>query len=190
MKYTEEQIEQYFSDYIVSNKDAIKSRLRFLLDIWKQQDDQLIAPDVWYCFEEARHAFMMGNFVASIIMSSVTMERHLARLLGLPYFKPVDEKTSLEGVGEKVIKSAKEKGIIDDDLKKKLLDLNKLRADFVHGIDSNVHQRPQKKDSIINAFMWTEPTIHTKEIERNAKKSIKILFEAMGKLHYTKLNYY
>jgi hypothetical protein len=131
MKYTEEQIEQYFSDYIASNKDAIKSRLRFLLDIWEQQADQLITPDVWYCFEEARHAFMMGDFVASIIMSSVTMERYLASLLGLPYFKPVDEKTSLEGVGEKVIKSAKEKDIIDDDLKKKLLKLNKMRSDLV-----------------------------------------------------------
>ena len=190
MKYTEKQIEQYFSDYIDSNKDAIKSRLRFLLDIWKQQDDQLIATDVWYCFEEARHAFMMGDFVASIIMSSVTMERYLASLLGLPYFKPVDEKTSLEGVGKRVIKSARKKNIIDDDLKKKLLKLNKMRTDFVHGIDSNVHQRPQKKNSIVNTFMWTEPTIHYKEIERKAKESIKILFEAMKKLHYTKLNYY
>lgn len=61
--------------------------------------------------------------------------------------------------------------------------------DFVHGIDSKVHKRPQKKDSIENTFMWTELT-YAKEIEKNAKKSIIILFEAMDKLHYAKLSYY
>ena len=188
MQYTEEQIEQYINDYMLVNKEGIKSRLRFLLDNWKEKD-QLLAPDVWYCLEEARHAFMMGDFIASIILSAVTIERHLARLLGLPFHSPVDEKTSFEGIGVKIIKSAKKNGIIDDDLNKKLLELNKMRNDFVHGINSETHKRPQKKYPIENTFMWTEPT-YSKEIEKNAKKSITILFEAMDKLHYTQLSYY
>lgn len=188
MQYTEEQIEQYLSDYILANKKDIKKRLRFLIDNWKIED-QVTSPDVSYCLEEAKHAFRMGCFVASIIMSAVTIERHLARLLGLPFHAPVDEKTSLEGVGEKVIKSAKQKKIIDENLSKKLLLLNKMRNDFVHGINSEEHKRPQKKDPIRNTFMWTyQPD--AKEIKKNAEKSIKILFEAMEKLHYTKLSYY
>jgi len=190
MQYTETQIDEYITDYMLSNKEAIKSRLRFLLDNYDDEDqDYLSWPDVFYCFEEARHAFMMGDFVASIIMCAVTIERQLAKLLGLPYINPVDKKVSLKGVGERVIKSAKEKGIIDDDLRVKLLELNKLRSDFVHGIDSLVHKRPQNQDPIKNTFMWIEPG-YTKEIEEDAKKAILILFETRKKLHYSRLNYY
>lgn len=191
MQYTQAQIDQYWADYVQSNEFSIKERLRFLLDNYNpDNDDYLSPPDVYYCFEEARHAFIMGNFVASIIMCAVTIERHLARLLGLPYHNPVDEKTSLEGIGRKIIKTAKEKGIIDEKLESKLLELNTLRNDFAHGIDSSVHKRPQKQDLIKNGFMWTEASVLQNEIEDNAKKAIKILFEAREKLHYSKLNYY
>ena len=191
MQYTQAQIDEYWADYVQSNEEVVKERLRFLLDNYNpENEDYLSPPDVNYCFEEARHAFMVGDFVASIIMCAVTTERHLARLLGLPYHNPVDEQISLEGVGEKIIKTAKEKEIIDEDLEDKLLELNTLRNDFVHGIDSSVHKRPQKQDSIENAFMWTEPNISQNEIEENAKKAIKILFEAREKLHYSKLKYY
>ena len=102
MQYTQSQIDQCLADYMQSNGDAIKERLCFLLDNYNpENDDYLSSPDIHYCFEEARHAFMMGDFVASIIMCAVTIERHLARLLGLPYYNPVDEKMSLEGVGER-----------------------------------------------------------------------------------------
>lgn len=188
MQYTEKQIEQYLLDYLKVNKEGIKNRLRFLLENWKIED-QVISPDVYYCLEEAKHSFMMGDFVASIIMCAVTIERHLSRLLSLPFHAPADEKASLEFVGKKIIESAKEKSVIDNDLKKKLLELNKMRNDFVHGIDSEAHKRPQKKDPIENTFMWTEPT-YAKEIEKNAKKAITILFEAMNKLHYSRLSYY
>jgi len=191
MQYTQAQIDQYWTDYVQSNEEWIKERLCFLLDNYNpENEDYLSPPDVYYCFEEARHAFMVGDFVASIVMSAVTIERQLSRLLGLPYHNPVDEKISLEGVGEKIIKTAKEKGIIDEELKDKLLELNTLRNDFVHGIDSSVHKRPQKQDSIKNAFMWTEPNVLQNEIEENAKKAIKILFEAREKLHYSKLKNY
>ena len=110
MQYTQAQIDQYWTDYVKSNEDDVKNRLRFLLDNYNpENDDYLSAPDVHFCFEEARHAFLMGDFVASIIMCAVTIERQLAKLLGLPYHNPADEKTSFDGVGEKVIKSAKEK---------------------------------------------------------------------------------
>ena len=80
MQYTEKQIEQYLLDYLKVNKEGIKNRLRFLLENWKIED-QVISPDVYYCLEEAKHSFMMGDFVASIIMCAVTIERHLSRLL-------------------------------------------------------------------------------------------------------------
>jgi len=38
--------------------------------------------------------------------------------------------------------------------------------------------------------MWTEPNVLQNEIEENAKKAIKILFEAQEKLHYSKLSYF
>lgn len=191
MRYTQAQIDQYWADYVQNNEEAIKDRLRFLLDNYNtKNEDYLSPPDVNYCFEEARHAFMMGDFVASIIMCAVTIERQLAKLLGLPYHNPVDEKISLAGVGEKIIKTAKEKGVIDEELKNKLLELNTLRNDFVHGLDSSVHKRPQKQDSVKNSFMWAEPNVLQNEIENNAKKAIKILFEAHDKLHYSKLSYY
>ena len=61
MQYTEKQIDEYLLAYIRSNSDAIKERLRFLLEL-HEDEDRLIPPDVWYCFEEARHTFMMGDF--------------------------------------------------------------------------------------------------------------------------------
>lgn len=191
MRYTQAEIDQYWNDYTQSNEKAVKERLHFLLDNYNpENEDYLSPPDVNYCFEEARHAFMVGDFVASIIMCAVTIERQLAKLLGLPYHNPVDEKTSLEGTGEKIIKTAKAKEIIDEKLESKLLELNTLRNDFVHGLDSSVHKRPQKQDSMKNAFMWTEPNVLQNEIEENAKKAIKTLFEAREKLHYSKLKYY
>ncbi len=191
MQYTQAQIDQYWMDYVQNTEEAVKERLRFLLDNYNpENEDYLSPPDVHCCFEESHHAFMMGDFVASIIMCAVTIERQLARLLGLPYHNPADEKISIAGVGEKIIKTSKEKGIIDEKLESNLLELNTLRNDFVHGIDSTVHKRPQKQDSIKNAFVWTEPNILQNEIEENAKKAIKILFEAREKLHYSKLRYY
>ncbi|HQG57889.1 MAG TPA: hypothetical protein PLX79_02835 [Candidatus Dojkabacteria bacterium] len=195
MHYTQAQIDQYWKDYIQSNEKELKERLRFLLDNYNPENkDYLSSPDVYYCFEEARHAFMMGDFVASIIMCAVTIERQLAKLLDLPYRNPVDEETAKTKTGWKILEAAKNKQIIDQDLFEKLVTLFDLRNEFVHGISKEnttdkKGTRPQFKDSIKNAFVWTDPS-YAKEIEENAKKAIKILFEAHDKLHYSKLNYY
>jgi len=50
-------------------------------------------------------------------------------------------------LGKNLLKLPKKKGIIDEVLKDKLLELNTLRDDFVHRIDSTVHKRPQKQNS-------------------------------------------
>jgi hypothetical protein len=176
-------------DYFQSKLEAIKERPALLLERY-DEEDQLIPPDVWFCFEEARHTIMMGDFVACIIMCAVTVERHLAKLLEMPYYAPADERSALIETGEKLIKIAKAKRIIDGDLETKLLELNKLQNDFVHGIDSHVHARPQTNDPIKNAFMWTEKSILDSEIEHNARKAVKTLFEARKRLHYSRLNYY
>lgn len=195
MHYTQAQIDQYWKDYIQSNEKELKERLRFLLDNYNPENkDYLSSPDVYYCFEEARHAFMMGDFVASIIMCAITIERQLAKLLDLPYRNPVDEETAKTKTGWKILEAAKNKQIIDQDLFEKLVTLFDLRNEFVHGISKEnttdkKGTRPQFKDSIKNAFVWTDPS-YAKEIEENAKKAIKILFEAHDKLHYSKLNYY
>jgi len=189
MKCGDEDIEAYSKDYFQSNKEAIKERLAFLLELY-EEEDQLIPPDVLYCFEEARHTFMMDDFVACIILCAVTIERHLAKLLEMPYYSPTDERSALTATGEKLIKTAKAKRIIDGDLEKNLLELNKLRNDFVHGIDSQVHARPQTTDPIKHAFMWTEKTVLAAEIENSARKAVRTLFEARKKLHYSRLNYY
>lgn len=190
MYYSESQINDYITDYLQTNTELIKSRLRFLLDNSNPDNpDNFFPPAVNYCFEEARHTFMMGDFVACIIMCAVTIERQLSNLLSLPYYDPVDEKLSLEGVGEKIIKSARNKGIINEDLEKKILELNSMRNDFVHGIDSSKHKRPQKQDSIENALMWVDSSF-SEEIENYAKTAIKIMFEVLNKLHYSKLNYF
>lgn len=87
-------------------------------------------------------------------------------------------------------KTARDKGIIDEALQEKLLELNRMRSDFVHGLDSSVHTRPQAKDPLTNAFMWTKRAVMTAEIETRAKRALEILFKAERKLHYSKLNYY
>ena len=189
MQYNYEDIETYLQDYFQSNKEAIKERLVFLLELY-DDEDQLIPPDVWFCFEEARHTFLMGDFVSCIIMCAVTIERYLAKLLEMPYYAPTDEKSAITATGEKLIKTARAKGIIDDELETKLLELNKQRNDFVHGIDSQVHARPQINDPVKNAFMWTENSVFTAKIGNNAQKAVKTLFEARKKLHYSRLNYY
>ena len=56
MPSTEKQIDECLQAYFSSNSDAIKNRLRFLLEL-HEDEDQLLLPDVWYCFEEARHTY-------------------------------------------------------------------------------------------------------------------------------------
>lgn len=189
MKYTEKQLNEYLQEYIHSNYEAIKERLKFLLEQY-EDEDRLIPTAVWYCFEEARHTFMMGDYVASIIMCAVTVERHLAKLLELPYHAPTDEESAQTAIGKRLINIAPKKKIIDKELQEKLLQLNKMRSDFVHGLDSSVHKRPQSKDPITNTFMWTEPTVMINEIETKAKRALEILFETEKKLHYSRLDYY
>lgn len=196
MKYTTAQFDKYWADYVsTANKKAIKSRLRFLIENYNpENDDYVSTPDVYYCFDEAKHTFMMGDFVACIIMCAVTLERQLAKLLDLPYQNPVDEKTAKNKTGWSILHSAKENKIIDQDLFGKLETLFDLRNEFVHGISKEnptdkKGTRPQAKDPMRNTFMWTDPS-KAKEIEENAKEAIKILFQAREKLHYSKLNYY
>lgn len=189
MPYSERDIETYLNDYFQSNREAIKERLAFLQEL-HEDEDRLIPPDVWYCFEEARHTFMMGDYVTSTIMCAVTVERHLAKLLELPCHLPTDEESALAATGKRLIDTAKDKGIIDESLQEKILDLNRMRSDFVHGLDSSAHTRPQAKDPMTNAFMWTKRAVMTAEIEEKAKRALEILFEAERKLHYSRLNYY
>jgi len=77
MQYTEKQIDEYLKAYFSSpacaythadrNSEAIKpacalhadrDRLRFFLELHEDKDRR-IPPDVWCCFEEAHHSFMM-----------------------------------------------------------------------------------------------------------------------------------
>ena len=44
MKCGDEDIEAYLQDYFQSNKEAIKERLAFLLELY-DEEDQLIPPD-------------------------------------------------------------------------------------------------------------------------------------------------
>ena len=123
-------------------------------------------------------------------MCAVTVKRHLANLLELPYHSPTDEESARVATGKRLIDTAKDKGIIDESLQEKLLKPNRIRSDFVHGLDSSVHTRPQAKDPMTNAFMWTERAVMTAEIEEKAKRALEILFETERKLHYSSLNYY
>ncbi len=133
MKYTKTQIDEYFSDYIKANEQAIKSRLEFLLEHYTEQD-QVISPDVYYCFKEARHTYMMGDFVACIIMCAVVLERRLAKLLEFPVYDPTDEKSALSETGYKILKPAFEKNIINQKMFKELEKLFELRNNYVHGV--------------------------------------------------------
>ena len=103
MKYTKSQIDEYFSDYMKANEQAIKSRLEFLIKHYKEQD-QVISPDVYYCFEEAKHTYMMGDFVACIIMCAVVIERRLAKLLEYPVYDPIDKNSAVSETGYKILK--------------------------------------------------------------------------------------
>lgn len=193
MKYTKSQIDEYFSDYMKANEQAIKSRLEFLLEHYTEQD-QVISPDVWYCFEEARHTYMMGDFVACIIMCAVVIERHLAKSLEFPYYKPTDENSALFETGYKILKPAFENNIINNELFEELQKLFELRNNYVHGVSKENPKnkkgtRPQMKDPIKHAFVWTDQD-YGKELEEDAQFAIKTLFRVWEKLHYSKLNYY
>ena len=193
MKYTKSQIDEYFSDYMKVNEQAIKSRLEFLLEQYTEQD-QVVSPDVWYCFEEARHTFLMGDFVACIIMCAVVIERRLAKLLELPYYEPTDKNSALNGTGYKILKPAFDKKIINQELFEELEKLFELRNNYVHGISNeNLKDkkgtRPQMKDPIKHAFVWTDQN-YGKELEDDAQFAIKTLFRVWEELHYSKLNYY
>jgi hypothetical protein len=192
MSYNKQQIDEYFRDYMQANEEEIKSRLEFLLDNFATQD-QLLSADVLYCFEEARHTYMMGDFVACIIMCAVVIERRLANLLEFPYPRPTDQKTALNDTGYKVLESALKNSIINQNLFDDLEKLFELRNNYVHGVSKENPKdkkgtRPQMKDPIKHNFVWTEN--YGKELEKDAQIAIKILFKAWDSLHYSKLDYY
>ena len=192
MKYTKQQIDEYFREYITENEEEIKSRLEFLLKNYKEQD-QVVSPDVSYCFEEVRHTYMMGDFVACIIMCAVVIERRLAKLLEFPYYDPTDEKTATHDTGYKILQSALENNVINQDLFDELKKIFELRNNYVHGVSKeNLNNkkgtRPQIKDPIKHVFVWTQN--YGKEIEKDAQMAIKVLFRVWNELHYSKLDYY
>ncbi|MFC1682892.1 hypothetical protein ACFL0G_01620 [Candidatus Zixiibacteriota bacterium] len=84
----------------------------------------------------------MGDYVASIVMCAITVERHLTKLLELPYHASTDETSAQTATEKRLIDTAKNRRIINEALQKKLLELNRMRSDFVHGLDSIVHTRP------------------------------------------------
>lgn len=157
MKYTNKQIDEYFRKYIKENEKEIKSRLEYLIKNYTEQD-QVISPDVYYCFEEAKHTYIMGDFVACIIMCAVVIERRLAKLLEFPYYDPTDEKTAINETGYKILQSALENNIINQDLFDELVKLFELRNNYVHGVSKDNQNdrkgtRPQMKDPIKHAFV-------------------------------------
>lgn len=193
MKYTKSQIDEYFSDYMKANEQAIKSRLEFLIKHYKEQD-QVISPDVYYCFEEAKHTYMMGDFVACIIMCAVVIERRLAKLLEYPVYDPIDKNSAVSETGYKILKPAFENNIINNELFEELQKLFELRNNYVHGVSKENPKdkkgtRPQMKDPIKHAFVWTDQD-YGKELEDDAQFAIKTLFRVWEELHYSKLNYY
>ena len=193
MKYTKSQIDEYFSDYMKANEQAIKSRLEFLIKHYKEQD-QVISPDVYYCFEEAKHTYMMGDFVACIIMCAVVIERRLAKLLEYPVYDPIDKNSAVSETGYKILKPAFKNNIINQELFRELEKLFELRNNYVHGVSKENPKnkkgtRPQMKDPIKHAFVWTDQD-YGKELEDDAQFAIKTLFRVWEELHYSKLNYY
>ena len=56
---------------------------------------------------------MMGDYVASMIMCAITVERHLPKLLELPYYAPTDKESARAATGNRRINTAKDNGIID-----------------------------------------------------------------------------
>ena len=56
MQYTEKQVDEFLQAYFRSNSDAIKDYLRFLMEL-HEDEDRIILPDIWYCFEATRHKY-------------------------------------------------------------------------------------------------------------------------------------
>ncbi len=177
--------EKNFIDYVkkhnaVNLKDCIK-RLEFLVENFNDSIDFIGPVDVWFCFEEARHSFMVGNFVATIVMCSITIERWLSFLLSIPFYdysgKEKQQKISDKETLGKLNKYVHKIGLINDSLFGSIERLNELRTNFVHGIDHKTHSRPQQGK--MSKFTIMEPSnlgLNVTSLQQDAEEAILILF--------------
>lgn len=184
------QAQEYLNIYWDSNKDSIIDRLTFLIKEFDGLPDYLGPADIWYYFEEARHTFMMGDFIASIILSACTIELWMSNLLEIPFYSPRGSVIEIHEYSfKKLVDCCANKRLIDNDEKRSLYILNKLRTFYVHGKDIDnkfVYKRESKKrvkfwNSKLLANYW-----RIKSVENDAKKSIKILFKFYRNHNYLK----
>jgi len=181
---------KYLDDYWVANKDNITPRLVFLLQKYENMPDYAGPSDIYYYFEEARHTFMMGDFVASIIMCACTIELWMSHLLKIPYYQPrgtaneFDEKTF-----EKLLDCCVAKGFISTDENKKLKKLMNMRTFYVHGKDVS-KEKGCKRESKEKSKFWSSPELQrhygVKSIGQDAQEAIEILFSFYKEHHYSK----
>ncbi len=188
INYTK-QAKDYLDIYWKTNKEYIEDRLIFLLKEFESTPDYAGPADIWYYFEEARHTFMMGDFVSSIILSACTIELWMAHLLKIPYYQPRGSVwESDEGTYTKLLDSCLSRNIIAKDEYKHLRKLNELRTFYVHGKDIS-ESLGNKRESRKKSKFWGSPMLidyyGVKPIERDARYPIRILFQFYKNHHYS-----
>lgn len=182
------QVENYLKVYWNSNKNNIIERLNFLLKEFENMPDYVGPTDIWYYFEEARHTFMMGDFIASIIVSASTIELWMSWLLKIPFYTPRGKSIEFdEFTFGRLLKTCISKKIINKQEESNLKKLNNLRTFYVHGKD--VLEKPgYKRESKSKSKFWGSEILqnyyNVDSIEKDAKDAIKILFEFYRNHHY------
>jgi len=182
--------ENYLDAYWRVNKKDIKRRLVFLLGEFEGMPDYAGPADIWYYFEEARHTFMMGDFIGSIILSVCAIELWMAYLLRIPYYQ---SRGTIEEFDEftfgKLVKSCVSKKIISDREEKALVKLNNLRTFYVHGKDvfeDSGNKRESKEKSKFWGSKILQSHFRVKSIEQDAQYAIRTLFYFYRNHHYSK----
>jgi hypothetical protein len=174
----ERKYKESLQDYFKRNFDAICRRLKFLDKKAEDLSDFISPLDIIFCFEEAKHCFMMGDFTASIAMCAITIERWLAHILELPYYAPVDEESSEKDTLGKLNKKAYDIQMINRKTYNEVLLLKNLRTEHFHGIDPQTHKRPKNKKRHLKFSIENPQELGAdiSSLEKDAKKAIGILF--------------
>lgn len=178
----EEVIRDRVKNYFENDLEDTVERLSFLLENFDDSVSFIGPHDVWFCFDEARHSFMVGNFVASISMCAITIERWLAFLLSIPFYDYPDrekqkERSDKDTLG-KLNKYAHKIGLLNDSLYESITRLNHLRTNFIHGIDPATHKRPQEEH--FTKFSINNPKYYGfvgRPLQKDAEEAIEIMFD-------------
>jgi hypothetical protein len=151
-----------------SDRDMFSSRLyrlKWLESVFPKGSGFLMPPETFYVFEEARLAFINGEFVATLLLANAFLEQWLGNVLASKGY----EKEAGRGLSA-ILKCMAKTGLLHPFLADAADRLRKVRNPFVHIKSFNHEHRLTQR-------MFREKRYPNSLLEEDAKDAISLMLQ-------------